>query len=129
MGKLLFFLFALSSYAEFVFEKTVQSVFVDPGKEEALLSFPFTISGNTELTKIDEHCSCATAKLNENKKVWLDGEKGQVDLTLDVSLINRSSKKTVSLFFKKNEPQKLTVDLSIPEALSVMPRNQKWRIG
>ena len=127
--KTLFTLFLSLCYAQaqLVFEQAEQSLELDPSVPSVEVSFPFTASSDTELIKQDIFCGCLTADTANAQ--WKSETKGALKFTLDTTNIKGTTRKDVTLKFKNQPEQTLSILASIPQVLTLEPKSHIWKKG
>lgn len=115
--------------AQLSFNKIEDTYEIPAEAETFQISVPFTAEGDTSLKEIDEKCSCMKGVFSEEKKSWRAGERGTLILTLDPSLIKKSSEKSLEVHFQKQPSQSLTFNLVVPVGISSDVNKKRWKVG
>jgi hypothetical protein len=124
-----------SHAAKLSFDKTTIAVTLDPEADRTTIRFPFsnTSDQTIEIADHSASCSCLIASFEGGKTVYAPGDKGTVIAIFERGNMVGTVSKNV-MIWKKGDAEdapsiSLTVDITIPEIVSITPRTLKWKTG
>lgn len=119
--------------ADLFFEKQVVEIKAAPDADELTIDFPFTVTGDKEVTikKFTAPCSCLSAEISDGGRLtWKPGESGVVRGIFELGTFKGTVEKHIILFLEKQrEPLSLILKVTIPELMKVEPPTLNWPIG
>jgi len=123
--------------AEIIFEKKLVAAHAAPGRQVVTVSFPFQIKGRgVTVSKIDAPCECLGADIQQGGKALElpatlgKGQEGHVVAKFKTTGFRGIIDKEIFLKMAgREESQKITVRLHVPEVVEVSPVSQAWVVG
>ncbi|MGB0373193.1 MAG: DUF1573 domain-containing protein [Opitutales bacterium] len=117
-----------ASFASLAWESLEVSQTVDVFAQKAVAQFPFTNTGDSELTITNVKTSCGCTATTLKKKTYSPGESGVIEAELNIGDRLGVQKKTVRVYTDQSEsPTLLTMTTTIPAVLEVSPRFLFWK--
>jgi len=123
----------LGSLAQAQLKPQAQQLDVKPSlaDKEGIAIFRFENAGKypVSITAIQPSCACTVAGLE--KKTYAPGEKGQIKVSLPLADREGTHRKTVVVHTDDRSlpTLTLTMNLTVPQGLSLSPRFVYWKVG
>ncbi len=121
---LLFILSLLTASAQLQFDSTNQKISPNPKAQFVEVAFPFSALSDTEIERIEVHCSCI--KPLSKPKTFASGERDSIKLKLETKSIKGTVQKSVTIHTKDHKSQKLIVTATIPKVINITPKSLIW---
>ena len=115
---------ALQAYSQLNFKQLVIEHNIDPATGSTTVSFPFTVTTDTEILGSSPSCGCMVSKLP--KTHWKKGESGDIRVKLDTSEIKGNVTKSLDLKFANHPEQRLKIKAFISKAITWEPKSHIW---
>jgi len=128
MKALLFLIIGLlPCFSQLTFEATEVSLTLDPKENSITIKFPFEVNSTSSIASYFTHCGCLKAITRPQK--WESGQRGTLELELDTTNIIGTTRKSIEVTFENHPTQMLTVEATMPKAISWTPKTHIWKSG
>lgn len=95
----------------------------------AKFEFTNTTDRAVRIRKVDLSCTCTTSKIEGNKWTYAPGEKGSIEVTMQLGTFSGQVDKTLTVYTDEGDPVLLTLRCQIPDLIRFTPRTLKWKVG
>ncbi len=117
----------LPCYSQLKFETTEISQTLDPKENSITIKFPFEVDSTSSVSSYFTHCGCLKAITRPQN--WENGQRGALELELDTRNIIGTTRKSIEVKFEHHPTQTLTVEATMPPAISWTPKTHIWKSG
>lgn len=127
------FLFPLIGQAgELTFEETSIDVLATPEQDVVTADFAFKASGDSPavIKRLDAPCSCLEAQVSDGGRLtWNTGDAGTIRGIFKIGNFRGTVSKQISIVMADGKRHDLTVVMTMPELVKVVPKTLKWGQG
>lgn len=120
------------SAGELAFSKTLIEVIAKPDQEMVTADFVFKSTGEESavIARYDAPCSCLEAQISDGGRLtWAAGEEGTVRGLFKVGNFRGTVDKQISILMTDGKRHDLTVRMTTPELVKIVPKTLKWEEG